>query len=801
MRSSLVSARTSFSREPLYTSAIIFGWVVAFTAALLSGLYVHNEYTFERFIAGYQDVYRLEADILAPGTEPRRTDMTLSSVAGNLVLDFPQVQYAARLARSTQWVGDGEAKSRQRVAWVDRDFFDVLPFPVREGDAVAAVHEPNSLVLTRSMARTYFGEANPLGKTLLVQAVAGDPATYPMVVKAILEDPPGETHLEQFQIFASGVSASSPLTEFDRNRGFATVWTYLRLRPGASVDAVRQALPGFAERHSPNRAAPRFRLERVSDLHFAGDAHSVNARIASVGALIIAVAAINFVTLVTARGTRRSVEVGVRKVVGARRRDLIVQFVGEALVYVFVALFISIAIVKLALPPINTFLQRTITFDLFANPQMLAAILVTALFTALIAGIYPAVVLSSLGPATALRRGGGKYGSAVVRQVLVVVQFGILVGLIITATTISRQTHLVLENVTRLNEDQVVYIVAPCERTLKEQIATVSGVVNVTCASNQAASQFPVWTTVRDSVKGAIRINVAPVDIGFFDVHELAPIAGRFPSKDHGQDMVLDQANPDPGLQPTVVLNESGARQLGFVDPKSAVGASILWSRPFAVPPGQEPKFVASQVIGVTPDFTLGTFRESIEPTMYFVDPMNTGMIWVQLDTARMEETLRSIDEVWRRSGQDRPIFREFLGDTMRQTYRDVIVQGRIIGVGTALAVLIACLGLFALAVFTTERQRKEIGVRKVVGASSFEIVRLLLWRFTKPVLWANVIAWPIAFWTSRDWLEGFAYRVSLPLWLFVGASAVALLIAWATVGTHAWLAARAKPSASLRYE
>ncbi len=489
-----------------------------------------------------------------------------------------------------------------------------------------------------------------------------------------------------------------------------------------------------------------------------------------------------------------------RKSVGAQRRDLIVQFVGEALIYVLLALLLSLMLVKIALPPVNALIERTIVFDPFANLAMAAAIVGAALLIAVIAGFYPAFVLSSFGPASVLRT-GGELGSSKVRQGLVVVQFGILVGLIIIAATISRQTSFVLQNVLKLNEDQVLWIDAPCERVLKEQLAAIGGVRGVTCASYQATSDYQTPGTVRDAVRGEITVNLVPIDVGFFEVHRLQPIAGRLFSKDRGEDRVLDRREEGVQAQPTVVLNESAMRRLGFVSPDAAVGSSIVWANSLAAPPGKDPEFLGSRIVGVVPDFTLSSLRQAIEPAMYFVDPPNTGAIYVELDPTHMADTVRSIDELWKRLDNVRPIYRGFLGDDMRWNYSDVLIQGRIISASTILAILIACLGLFALAVFTTERQRKEIGIRKVMGASRYSVVALLLWRFTKPVLLANLIAWPVAFWISRDWLEGFAYRVSLPFWLFLAASIAALLIAWATVGTQAWLAARDKPVASLRFE
>lgn len=787
-------------RDRFYTGIMILGLAVGFAAAILIGLYVHNEYSFERFIPGYEQVYRLEMDRLGLEGEPHPGDFSVTTAAAQLALDFPDVDQVVRLALSSQWVGKDEAETWERMAWVDPEFFNVLRFPVLAGDPVAAMHEPNSVVLTRAVARKYFDEDAPIGETLFVQHVDGDPEVYPMVVRAVLKDP-GDTHLEQFKIFAAGLAAWSPLTEFDQRPGGSIGWTYLTLRSGADIDDVRAGLPAFAARHYPPELS--FRLDAIQDVHLTDDVRAVAAGISAVGVLIVLVAAINFVMLITARGTRRAIEVGVRKTLGARRRELIMLFIGEALVYVLVALVVSVAIVKLALPPINVFLQRSIPFQLFDDPALAAAIIGAALFTGLISGLYPAMVLSGARPASALKGGGGRLmGSAQVRQALVVVQFGILMGLIVVAATIWRQTALLLDNVDRLNLDQVVDVDSGCDPAFKEELKAIPGVSTVACSSGEALGDWIVPTTVRGQVQETITIGTAPIDVGFLEMYGLKPLAGRFFAEDRNQDMVLGRADPGPDAQPTVVLNESGVRRLGFESPEAAVGQRLDWQRPSAAPRGNSPPFLSSQIIGVVPDFTMYGWRKTIEPTMYYIDRQPAAdLIFAKLEEARFAETMRSIDDLWHRTGHVRPMYVEYMGDMVRLGDRDVLVQGPIIAASTGLAILIACLGLFAQVVFTTERQTKEIGVRKVMGASSLDVVRLLLWRFTKPVLWANLIAWPFAFWAASHWLEGFAYRVGLPWWLFLAASASALFLAWATIGTKTWLAAHARPATAIRHE
>jgi putative ABC transport system permease protein len=796
----LAVAFRALPRNWLYAGITILGLAAGFAAAILIGLYVRDEFSFERFIAGYEQIYRLETDVLAPGQEPAHVDTTAGTAAELLALDFPELEGVVRLARSSRWVGRDKTETWERVAWTDPEFFEVLRYPVLAGDPVAALHDPNGLVLTREVARKYFGVDAPIGETLLILSPEGDDplstTPHPMRVRAVLEDIPRQTHLEQFKIFAPSNAAWA--NRAPENQLF--YWTYARLPPGMPVDRIGERLEAFAARHYSGDW--RFRLEPLKDVHLTAEGRAVVRQIAIVGVLIIVIAAINFVTLMTARAARRALEVGVRKAIGARRRDLIVQFMGEALLYVFAAMLLGVTIAGLALPAANTFLERSIVFDYLNDPALILGIAGTALLTGLIAGAYPALVLSSFAPGPALKGARGqRAGSAAVRQGLVVAQFAALIVLIIGTATIYRQTSFALENVLRLSGDQMVLM--DCEPGFKQKVAALPGVDAAACVSYEALGEFGFGTKtlVKDPVRGDITINTAGADVGFFEMHGLRPLAGRFFSADRGEDMVLDGPNAGPQDQPSLVLNESAVRQLGFDSPLDAVGKSVDWIRPYAALPTEaQPSFSSSRIIGVVSDFTLtGSIRTAVDPTMYFVDPISTFFLSAKVQGQRLPETLQSIDALWRSTGHVRPIKFEFMGEIMRSHYDGMQIQGGIIGASAGLAIVIACLGLFALAAFTAERRTKEIGLRKAMGASRFELVRLLLWQFTKPVLWANVVAWPLAYWAAAQWLNGFAYRVSLPLWLFLSASIVAVLIACASVAAKAWLAANAQPATALQ--
>ena len=829
-RNYLSAALNDLARNWLYAGITILGLAVSFAAAIVIGLYLRDEYTFERFLPGYERAYRLESDATLPGQRARPMIFTSGILAGALKLDFPEVEHVSRMLTARPFLKRGDNAASDSAIWVDPDFFKVMPYPVLAGDPNAAMQAPDGLVLTRQAARKYFGQDAPLGRTILVNPAedaslgfAPDEKAmvttfHPMRVMAVLKDLPSNTHLN-VQIFASGRAPFSPLSINDRHPSPYNIseLTYLKLKQGVTSESLAARLAAFGLRnYPPQNGVPafRFRLMPISRIHFSDigmgpdvlrpgvDPH-VDAGVAAVGALIVAIAAINFVTLMTARASRRAVEVGVRKAVGARRADLVIQFMGETLIYVLISLVLAAALTELLLPLVNAFLQRSLAFDYLGDAALAGALVGSALLIAVVAGLYPALTLSSFRPVAVLGGGGVRApGSAGVRQVLVVAQFAILIGLIVMTATIYRQTQFALNEALRMDTSQAIFLGEPCRSAFAQEAATLHGVKAKSCASFGAMTfgENPTFALMPDRSKRTV--DEAVVDVGFFELHGLKPLAGRFFSKDRGEDMALDRPEPDASLQPSVVINESAARVLGYARPADAVGKSMTWARNSAlsIKTGM-PAPRASRIVGVVGDFTLGSIRDQIPPQVFDVYPARSQFVLLKLDGRTLPETLKSLQRLWNRTGHSRPADFGFESQVVQAHYNDVITQGVAIAVCSSLAILIACIGLFALAAFTTERRIKEIGVRKAMGASSVDVVRLLLWQFTKPVLWANLIAWPLAFWVMDHWLHGFAYRVDLPLWLFLTAAAAATVIAWATVAAHAWSAARTVPANALRYE
>ncbi|HEY4339826.1 MAG TPA: FtsX-like permease family protein, partial [Steroidobacteraceae bacterium] len=503
------------------------------------------------------------------------------------------------------------------------------------------------------------------------------------------------------------------------------------------------------------------------------------------GGLVLLIACVNFVNLMTARATRRSREVGIRKLAGAGRHLLILQFMGESILYVLTAMLIAVALTEWSLPAVNAFLGADASFDYWRNAPLLGCLLAATALLGVLAGAYPALIMSGFRPLSVLKGLGQSGGAGWVRQSLVTLQFAILVALVIGAAVIYQQRIYATTDALRIKPDQVLGIYSPCRAGFVSEIRALPGVQAVACSGFQILGAGDTSTVkARDGTE--VSMTDVPTDLSVFDLYGLKPLAGSFGAVD----------DPASGQY---VINESAVRQLHFASAQAAVGQKL--DLPFFGQPGDNGKVHGMHIVGVVPDFTMDTVQRPIPPTAYVVAPDVYGLISVKLTGRQLPQTLVAIDRVWTRTGGEGPINRFFMNEHIDQQYRSMLREAQGFGIFTVVAALLACLGLFGLAASIAEHRTREIGVRKALGADTSDVIRLLLWQFSRPVLWANLIAWPVAAWAMQRWLQGFAYHVDLALWLFPAAGALALVIALLTVCTHSVLVARAKPVAALRYE
>jgi putative ABC transport system permease protein len=839
-RNYLVTALRNLGRNWLYGAISILGLAVAFTAALLIAQFVRNEFSYDHWVPGYQQVYKLTDTLAAPGQPSTTSDISQAALAAQLRAVFPGAQEVTRLMENfpplRHTAADVPADERT-IAWADPNFFKVYPLPVLAGNLDTALQQPDTAVITKAMARKYFGRDLPIGETFQIQAGVPPPPGSPpqppgtpqpwhaVRITAVLKDLPSNTNLST-EIFLSGRSAYSGLAIQDSRPpalGNVSTYTFVRLKPGVTAAQLQNALniAGQPENQLFSRFTPgssfTFRAVPLSEAHLtpAGltavtakptGSRAVSYGIAGVGALIVLVAAINFVTLMTARAARRGIEVGIRKATGAQRADLMVQFIGEALLQVAFATLIAVILAELLLGPFNAFIQRGLNLNFLADPALLLGVVGVALVIGLVSAIYPAVVLSSFRPALVLKGGVVQAsGSPVARSSLVVIQFAILVGLIVTTTTVYRQTQYALgRGLGTVDSKLIVGVVTPCNTAFPDEVRKLPGVSSAACSSFNALNTPNAKNIVPVQVGGGRQVNfdVAPVDFGFFETYGIRPVAGRLFSRRYGQDNVMD--DPKNTVAPTVIINETAARNLGFSNPKTAVGRQMKWPAPLAPSPGASPNTlpapVPSQIVAVVPDVPKNV-RAATDPTFYFVWPRQLNVLSIRMTGQDLPGTVKGIAATWKRVNGDQRMQETFLSQFRISLYLDLIIQGVTIGICAALAVLIACLGLFALSAYTTERRTKEIGVRKAMGADTAQVVLLLLWQFTIPVLVAIAIAIPLGLWAMNWWLHGFVYHVSLSFLTFLLAAVAGVVIAWVTVSWQSFTVARAKPAGALRYE
>lgn len=792
----LVVALRNLARHRLYAVINIVGLTIGLAAALLVMLYVWHESTFERFLPDYEHIYRVSSVIHPPGSANFTIDTTSPDVAGWLRNRLPSLAPLARIdVGAHHGLRVGNISASESLYWADPQFFDIFRFPVVAGDPQAALRRPDGVVLTRSSARHYFGKDDPIGQLLQVDG------QYTLVVAAVIEDLPSNTHLS-FDVVASSLSPFSSFARLDAQPPSAQSkpWqshTYFHLSRSVTLAQVRDQAAAFAAQLRQNGGAMATDLVvmPIAAIHLStpgaaalssrGSSTLIRA-VAAVGALILLLAAINFTNLSTARAATRSVEIGVRKAAGAQRVELMLQFFGEAIVVAALAGLAALALAELLLPLFNRLAQTALTLDLRHDPLVLAAMAALVLLLGICAGAYPAVVLSGLRPLNTLGRPpGGAPGF--VRQGLVTAQFAFLIALLITLAAMFEQVSLAKRMAERLDTTNVFTIAGGCKAA--NAAALFRALPAVVAASCSASA--PLGYTARRSagnVRGGITTSYTDeiVDFGFFELYGIRPVAGRLFARERGIDASSDSS--DRQTQHAVVINQAAVRRFGFSSARAAIGQSINARGP-------------AQIIGVVEDFPVYSIRAPIDATVFRIDPTLFELLSVKVSSAGQERALGAIDALWRKLHASHPIERQPADLGMRRIYASIASEGMVFAACSAIALLLACMGLFGLASFIAERRTKEVGVRKATGAGRADILRLLIWDLSKPVLWANLLAWPACYVLLRRWLNGFAYHVNLSVPMFLGASALALLIAWLTVLGHTVRVANANPVVALRYE
>lgn len=787
-----------FMRDRVYSSINIAGLAIGMTCCLFIFLFVQDELRYDRYHENADQIYRLRVERYASGGESELSAAASAPMLPAILKDFPQVEAGTRFHQVTALVERGDTRLYEdRFFWADADVFDIFSWPLLSGDAATALASPNTVVLTQSTANRYFGQEEPVGKTLTIEK-------REVTVTGVIADLPPQSHFT-FDMLGSYVTWERIAQGDQGNWWGLRYYTYLKLKEGTSVDdlaAQMRELPsryvGEQERGSGYRQF--LYLQPLTDIHLRShyqDELDANSDITYVyvfllvALFILVIAGINFMNLSTARSTQRAREVGIRKVAGAYKRQLALYFVGESVVLAGVSMFLAVVLFYLTMPLFNQLAAKTLSLQDFMTPMWIAGLVLFTLVIGVFSGTYPAFVLAAFQPVETLKgKAVAGAGRVFLRKGLVVFQFVVSVALIIGSLIAFDQMSFMKNKNLGFKKDQILIIdarnnsdVRARYQTLKQNLAQMPEVLGTSMASTlpgRSVSRNENVINHASSPGSDGQTMLCPaVDHDFVDIFGLEVLAGRGFSEDFSTDAAG-----------AYVINEAALRALGWTDPDEAIGQQL--TRQFTE---------TRTVVGVVKDFHFHSLQHAIEPMVLRIDADNFNYAALALQTGSTTETIATIEAQWNAFSPGRPMTYFFLDQDYDRQYRS---EERIVGilsVFTALAIVVACLGLFGLTSFTTRQRIKEIGVRKVLGASVVDIVTLLARDVLALVVIAVAVAIPLASYGMNRWLETFAYRTDVGIFTFLVSAALALVIACLTVSYQSIRAARANPVDSIKYE
>ena len=787
----------------------VLGLATGLCCFLLIALYVMDELSYDRYNEKADRIYRINADVKFGGTD-LHMPVTPDVMGAALKKDYPQVEEYTRIYNSngSKLIKKGNTYiNEQNVAHADSTLFNVFTLPAITGDLRSALNEPNTVVLTESAARKYFGTTDVLGKTL--ETNDNNKTLYK--ITAVIKDVPQNSHFH-FDFFFSMKNVDYQWGQYLSHN----FHTYLLLRKGTDYRQFEKVFPQYIEKYVAPQAKAYMNISSMEDFRKAGNLleyslipltkiHLYSNRqfelspsgtiqyvyiFSAVALFILLLACVNFMNLTTARSANRAREVGIRKVLGTERKNLITQFLTESTLMVFISLLLALVGAWLALPLFNTIAAKSMHVGSLFSPLILPLLLALPFVVGMLAGSYPAFFLSGFQPIEVLKgrlRLGSKNGG--LRSVLVVFQFVTSIVLIIGTIVVYRQLHFIQTKNLGYNKDQVLivndsYTLKNNSIPFKNEMLRVAGV-----SSGTISSFLPVSNSSRndntfskDAVmdsRNGFNMQTWFVDYDYLNTMGMVLKSGRNFSPDYGGD------------SSSVIINETTASILGYKDP---IGKDIYQSTQDPAKPGKY------TIIGVIKNFNFESLHQPVGPLSLFLGK-GGGLMSFKVSAAHVPDILKSMESKWKEMAPGFPFSYRFLDDSFNEMYLDEQRVGKIAMVFSILAIMIACLGLFGLAAFIAEQRTKEIGIRKVLGASVNGIVQLLSKDFVRLVAIAFMISVPLAWYFMNKWLQDFEYRVALSWWIFVAAGALALFIALFTISFQAVRAALANPVQNLRSE
>lgn len=783
-------------RKHLGFSFINFlGLSIGMTCCLLIFIYVSHELSYDKFHTRASQIYRLVTDVKTP-TEVINADITSAPMAIHMKSTFPEVLDAVRLVDFDLLVEKGENQWQEKNALMaDPSIFKVFDFPLIKGNSETALQAPFSLVITEKIAVKYFGDENPLGKPLKLEG------EYDGTITGVIKDVPENSHIK-FDILISMSTLTEKLNPDQNdqwtNFGFSS---YVFLPEGYDPSQLEAKLPDFLEDNigqemDENNMTYTLFLEPLTDVYLYSERTSeesgslTNVYIfAAIAILILVIACFNFMNLAIARSVDRAKEVGVRKVVGAGKNQLTLQFLSESVLLSLFSGIIALALCQILLPVFNEISGKAISQDILSNIQLWILILGLSLVTGILSGIYPAFILAKFNPSIVLK-GRFKTNSKGLnlRKALVVFQFAISVALMVGTVVVYQQLNFMKNQELGFQKDQVVIFnfegdeqVNKKYEAIKHQISRIPGVKSVSASSSTPSTGNSNAYSVLENNLGEMQpSNIALyfVDYDYLENYKIPVIAGRGFSLKFPSDSVA-----------ALMVNEATAASLGYSNPEEIIGKKFSqWGR-------------EGQIIGVIKNFHFQSLKEKIAPLSMRIEPGNFNLFSVSLSSTDIKATVGKLENVFKDLVPHRPVDYYFLDEAFDSQYRAEERFGTLVLYFSGLAIFIACLGLLGITSYTTSQRSKEVGIRKVLGASVLQMIALLSKDLIKLVVIGMLIAIPVAWYGMSKWLENFQYKMDFSFWIFTFSGALACLIALFTVGSQAIKSALANPVDSLKNE
>ncbi|MBC9933686.1 ABC transporter permease [Chitinophaga qingshengii] len=783
-------------KRKLYAGINVFGLATAIACFVLLALYLENEWTYDRWYKNVSEIYRLRMDYGEKGEKPVQIALT-PNILATAIKDLPEIQKVVRVYhRDVSIQYDNKSWNEKRFIYADPSFFQLFSFSLKAGNAATVLNGPDMVVISASMAKKYFGDTDPIGKTLLINGKRSYQVT------GVAVDPPSNTHL-RFDFVASYSTL-----QFPERWGSANYYTYVQVQQPSQLASLQASLTALARQQLSDEerssgANLNFVPERMADIHL----HSVAADLTEqkgdirynyifglIGGMLLIIACVNFMNLATARSTERSREVGVRKALGAQREQLFWQFMMESALLTGIALGIGLVLARLLLPAFNQLADVQLQMSGAGGYRIYAILVVVFFLVSFVTGIYPALFLSGFKPVqvlkgsqTATPRGRG------IRQSLVVFQFAASIFFIICTLIVQRQMQYIQHKKLGLDRSEIVALngfkgdVQALE-SFKGRLLQLSGVTNVTAAAESPVDIQGGYSIdhIQDRPESyTLNINALPIEKDYLKTVGIGLLSGEDLTRADIADILSEQSEE---RKYHFFLNETAVRKLGWT-PASAVGKRMMLN-------GR-----TGTVKGVMKDFHFASMKSKIEPIVLFPEYDWFQQIYVKTGGSDKQRVIAAIGALWKEVQPAIPFDYHFLDDDFNRMYKSEYRVGAVLGVFATLVMVVSCLGLLGLAALTTQQRTREIGIRKVLGASVTNVVAMLSKDFVRLVLIALLISIPAAWYIGHQWLEAFAYHAALSMGLFLIAGVLAIGVALLTVSLQSVKAATMNPVKSLKSE